>query len=504
MEENTFMKTSRILIYTVAAALTLTATSCEDFLNMQPTSSANAAEAVKDPADATTIIRGIMRKMTTTSTYGRNMFLYADAKGGDMTVYSTGRGCDDLYRFQHSATSGTYSGFWSGLYSYIMNMNAVIEQAEALETAGATGFSEVKGQAYMLRAMYYFDLVRLYGLPYNYKPDSYGVPSVTVTADASMQPLRATVRENYAQILSDLETAVASMDPSKATDSEHAFMPNYYAAKALQARVYLYMENYDAALDAAREVIESGKYSLYSNDEWADSWRHQSGSESIFELGIDAVSDNGTSCLGYYLLPVKYHSISSVMGWFLASDYYLERLGEDPDDVRWSVMYADEYENNTGVSHKGGCFKYCGSAELDGDGKGLATAVNIKLIRLSEMYLIAAEAALHSSEGSAAAAEYLNAIRRRSPNLDPATAETVSDAMILSERSKELYGEGHRFFDMMRLNQTVEYNDDLADVPVTRRQKTIDRTNGMIVLPVSQTEINANPAIGSQQNEAYK
>ncbi len=472
---------------------------------MQPTASANAAEAIKDPSDATTIIRGIMRKMTTTTTYGRNIFLYADAKGGDMTIYSTGRGADELYRYQHSATSGNYSGFWSNIYSYIMNMNTIIEQGTKLESEGATGFSEVLGQAYMLRAMYYFDLVRLYGLPYNYKPDSFGVPAITTTVDATAQPLRATVRENYAQIVSDLEQAVKLMSKSQAKNSDHIDMPNYYAAKALQARVYLYMEKYDDAFAAAKEIIDSKAYTLYSNDKWADSWRSENGSESIFEMGIDSVSDNGTGCLGYYLLPRKYKSISSVMGWFLASDYFLETLGEDPDDVRWGVMYADEYEQDYKVTHKGGCFKYCGSANMDGDGKGTATAVNIKLIRLSEVYLIAAEAALHaSSPDKALAAEYLNAIRKRSPNLEPATAATVSDDLILSERSKELYGEGHRFFDMIRLNKTIEYNDDLLDVPVSRRGKTIDRTNGMIVLPISQSEINANPGIGAQQNEAYR
>ncbi len=115
---------------------------------MQPTASANAAEAIKDPSDATTIIRGIMRKMTTTTTYGRNIFLYADAKGGDMTIYSTGRGADELYRYQHSATSGNYSGFWSNIYSYIMNMNTIIEQGTKLESEGATGFSELRCSSY--------------------------------------------------------------------------------------------------------------------------------------------------------------------------------------------------------------------------------------------------------------------------------------------------------------------------------------------------------------------
>ncbi|MBQ0143668.1 MAG: RagB/SusD family nutrient uptake outer membrane protein [Bacteroidales bacterium] len=489
------MNTRNIFISIIATALTLTATSCEGFLDMQPTSSANAEGSIQTAADATTIIRGVMRKMTTTTTYGRNIFLYGDAKGGDMTIYSPGRGADELYRFQHSATSGSYSGFWSGIYSYIMNMNSIIKEIDALEAAGKTGFDNVKGQAYMLRAMYYFDLVRLYGLPYNYKPESYGVPSITGIVSFDAEPTRASVKENYAQIVADLDKAVSLIGKSNPTN-----MPNYFAAKALQARVYLYMEEYSKALEAAKEVTESKSYSLYSNSEWASSWAAGPGKESIFVLGIDSVSDNGTGCLGYYLLPRKYKSTSSVMGWFLASDYFLDRLGEDADDVRGDVMYADEYEQDHKVSHKGGCFKF---SWYDSAAGKITTANSITLIRLSEVYLIAAEAALHTGDKDAAAS-YLNAIRKRSPNLPAATASTVSDDMILSERSKELYGEGHRFFDMIRLNKTIEFNDDLCDVHVNRRGKTIDRTSNMIVLPISQDEINANPAIKPQQNEAYK
>ena len=147
-----------------------------------------------------------------------------------------------------------------------------------------------------------------------------------------------------------------------------------------------------------------------------------------------------------------------------------------------------------------------GQYDRQGDGKATNTAVNIKIIRLSEIYLIAAEAALHSTKqeaGADAAAGYLNEIRRRSPGLAPATAATITDDMILDERSKELFGEGQRFFDMMRMGRTIEFNDDFQDIPVSHRGKTIDRTFEKIVLPISQDEINANPALENQQNPGY-
>lgn len=478
--------------------------SCDDFLDMQPTNSGNADEAIRTVTDAQVVLNGVMNAMTSYAYYGRNMFLYADAKGGDLTIYTAGRGSDNLYTFNHTPNTGTYSGFWSQIYYCILQVNTLLDNVEQLEQAGTEeDFSFCKGQALTLRALFYFDLVRLYGLPYNYRKDSYGVPSVIRPLTVSAQPTRATVEENYRQIVADLEEGAGLLASDKSPQNGYI---GYYANLALQARVKLYMEDYDGALTAALEVMKSDDYRLYEPEEWVSSWSSQYGTESIFELGITTEeSDLGTSSLGYYLM--RYRQLTGAMGWFLASDYFLNRLGEDPTDVRWGVMDNDEYWVNNDVERKGACYKYMGGTSLQGDGKATATAVNIKIIRLSEVYLIAAEAALHSTlpEGGAeAAAGYLNEIRRRSPGLEPATAATVTDDLILAERSKELYGEGHRFFDMLRLNKTIEYNDDFQNVPVTQRDKTIDRTFGKVVLPIPQDEINANPALADEQNEGYK
>lgn len=479
----------------------ITLTSCDDFLDVQPSNSSNAEGAIATVADAQVAMNGIMSSMTSSSYYGRNFILYGDAKGGDLTIYSAGRGNDALYSFNHSATSSSYSGFWSRGYDCILQVNNLINNIEQCEAAGSEeDFSYVKGQALTLRALFYFDLVRLYGLPYNYDSSSYGVPDVTEVLSADAQPTRATVAQNYSRIISDLEEGASLMESDK---SKQEGFVGYYANLALQARAKLYMENYDGALAAAKEIIDSNVYSLYSNSEWVSSWSQQYGSESIFELTMTVEeSDLGSSSLGYYL--IRYRQLTNAQGWFLASDYFLNRLGEDPTDVRWGVMDNDEYWYDTEIERHGACYKYIGGTSLAGDGKATNTAVNIKIIRLSEIYLIAAEAALHASNADAdAAATYLNAIRCRAPQLAPATASTITDDMILDERSKELFAEGHRFFDMMRMNRTIEFNDDFQDVPISQREKTIDRTFSKIILPIPQDEINANPAIASQQNPGY-
>jgi hypothetical protein len=192
------------------------------------------------------------------------------------------------------------------------------------------------------------------------------------------------------------------------------------------------------------------------------------------------------------------HGSASFLGNFMASDAFIARMNEDPQDVRHGIIARDE----TSANRMGSWYKYSGSVTLAGDKKtNNSTAVNIKVIRLSEVYLIAAEAALTSNP--AKAATYLNAIRKRSPNLAPATAQTVSLDMIADERSKELFGEGHRFFDMIRWNKPITFNDELGNLAITHRNKTIDRSFYKTILPIAIGEINANPGIKAQQNPGY-
>ncbi len=163
-------------------------------------------------------------------------------------------------------------------------------------------------------------------------------------------------------------------------------------------------------------------------------------------------------------------------------------------------MLADEI-STAANPRLGSCYKYSGSTTLTGDGKATVTAVNIKVIRLSEMYLIAAEAALPTDKTKAAT--YLNAIRSRAAALIPATSATVTLDMILDEKSKELFAEGQRYFDMIRLNRPITFNDEILGLTIPTRPKTIERSFEKAILPIPIGEINANPGIGEQQNPGY-
>jgi hypothetical protein len=485
------MKRINILLISI---FMLSVLSCKKFLDMTPSNSADSNKAIQTPRDAQIVINGVMNQMTDASYYGRNFFLYGDVKGGDMTVYSQGRGLDALYNYNQNANTNSFSGFWSQIYYCILQTNYLLEEIAKQEALGATGFAPYKGQALTARALMYFDLVRLYGKAYTDNNQSFGVPLILTRQGYEAQPLRSTVEQIYNQVVKDLSDAAPLLPKTKANG-----YINYYANKAIQARVYLYMNDMPKSLLAAEEVIgASPLYTLYTNANWVDSWKSQYGSESIFELGINPLeNDLGAASLGIYQRN-KGVGTTSALGFFYASTDFLTRLNQGATDVRRGIMAGDE----TSATRLGALYKYCGSTTLAGD-KSTAnnTAVNIKVIRLSEVYLIAAEAAL--STNTTKAANYLNAIRQRNPSAILATPATVTLDMILDEKSKELYGEGQRFFDLIRTNKSITYNDEFGGLTISTRPKTIDRTFNKTLLPIPQTEINANPGIKAQQNPGY-
>ena len=150
------------IILTVLGLMLIT--SCEEFLDVKPSNYAASETSITNAADAEVAINGLMRKMTSSLYYGRNFVIYGDAKGGDFAVRSQGRGLDYYYSFNHSASSGSGSGFWEQIYNCILQANNLIKNIQKMEDDGngSDVLSEFKAQAMTARALMYFDLVRLY------------------------------------------------------------------------------------------------------------------------------------------------------------------------------------------------------------------------------------------------------------------------------------------------------------------------------------------------------
>jgi len=485
------MKKISIVLATIALVLS----SCADFLDVSPTNQAAASSSIMNEADAKVMLNGLYDALTTSSFYGRNFILYGDAKSGDLTIQSNGRGYDYMFAYSHSVTNYSMSGFWTSGYNIIMLCNNIIENIDRLIAEGVSGLAEYRAQALTIRAMVHYDLCRLYGKCYNDDKNSYGIPIADQTVSAGAQLLRNTVAEVYAVVIRDLDDAAASLS----MDKEDGFV-NYYANRAIKARALMDMQDYSGALSLAEEIINSGEYKLYANDEWVDSWASQYGSEAIFELGMNVNEGDlgNTGCVGaQYILGGGNGRNNQI---FMASQAWLQLMSEDMDDVRWGVMGLDQVGEDHDTGRMGSCYKYYGGLSMKGDGKASSSAVNIKLIRLSEIYLIAAEAAARGNNMSKASG-YYNEIHKRSPNLVP--VNTVTADMVLKEKNKELFGEGLRFWDLIRTDATIVMDDSTPDVKVTTRETTFDRSFYKCILPIYNGELNANPGLRAQQNPGY-
>ena len=311
----------RIYNILLSLACILMLASCENFLDMAPTNQADSSTCLTSAQDAQVMLNGLIYNLTSANYYGRNFLLYGDAKGGDMTIYTGGNPGDALYYFNHSASSGSYSGFWSTGYFCLLQANNIINNIEKMKADGSAE-----------------------------------------NLDAAEKLQRDPVEKAYTQILADLNEAA----PLLSKRASRGYV-NYYANQMILGKVHQYMGNQSAALTAFENVINSNVYSLYTPNNWVASWTGEFGSESILEFGIyPSERDLGTGSLGCYYMR-KGH-INAANGNFYASKYWMDIMS--PNDVRWGVMDWDHYHNDSSVSAnikarsdygKDCCYKYSGS-----------------------------------------------------------------------------------------------------------------------------------------------
>jgi hypothetical protein len=503
------MKKRIFLTYTVSVVF-LVATSCSGFLDELPSESVASSESIKNVSDAQIAINGVYRSMTSSSYYGRSMVLYGEFKGGDFGLTTTAIAGDPLYFFTHNPSSSSYSDYWSQGYIILAQVNSILANIESGKVdvptaADIANLNSIKGQALAVRALVHFDLARLYGYPYlKDGGTSLGVAVVTASLTATEQRGRNTVAECYNRAITDLTDAISLLSTTQKNGAI-----NYYAAKSLLSRIYLYKGDWENAYSTAKDVIENGGYTAYTAANWVESWSKQFGSESIFELFVvPSESDLTTSSLRAYLAPRN--TTRKDLGPMMVSDQFLDMFNQPvhSTDARWGIFGLDEFGNelttgNQIPGRKGWLMKY------ETDGKSNPSAVNIKVVRLTEVLLIGAEAALKkASPDKANAVAWINTVRQRNPalaDLDGTENNDVLSDEILLQRRIDLIGEGHRYFDVLRTGGTVHYTDGGFFSPIVPggRDATVDWNFYRCVLPIGINEINANPAIREQQNPGY-
>ena len=477
------MKT--IASYIIIGTMAFTAVSCSDgWLDVEPTTAVETDKSINILSDVDVMLNGIYTTMQHAYAYSGRLVYYGDACGDDMMAYSSTKRTGNYYTFNFTKDTAP-STFWSYPYEMIGLCNIILEKIDNVDTKEEDLRDYYKGQALALRGMLLFDLTKFYGYPY--KKDngaSLGVPVVVSPLDKEAKPKRNTVAECYAQVIADLKAAVAAMD----NDEGKAFHKGHislFGAQTLLSRVYLYHGDDAEALAMAEKAIKGAEakgYKLWTNAEYATAWANDASNgtkgEVLFEIVNTTDDSPGKESLGRLHSPRGYKDIC------LTSSFYA-LLNEDPADVRLQLL---EYSSKRAFVKK----------YQPQDGEDIMDA-NIPLIRLSEAYLNAAEAAVKTGD-NVSAAKYLNAIVSRANPDNSVDGSTVSLSRVMTERRKELVGEGHRFFDALRDGGSVDRHDVKGQSKISSTKHYITKAEKMkfswdyykCVLAIPKAEMDAN------------
>lgn len=477
------MKSFHTLLF---LAIAMTFSSCQkEWLDLLPSNRIESNVAINTVSDARSAVNGIYYQMQRSSYYGGRMSWYADITGDDMRTWgnsSTRSGA--TYSYDYNPQNAP-SDLWSQPYSVIRLANNLLSLIDDIEitTAEEVERNQIKGEALMARALAHFDISRVYGYPYlKDNGASLGAAIVTNPLAADAKPARSTVAENYDQvIIPDLLAAIPLLSENR-TNTQGRF--NKWAAKLLLSRVYLYKGDYINALREAEECIsgaETAGYTLYTNANYLEQWQTKFSTESLFEIVNITGQNTGSNGVPNWSAAHTsnaYHEIG------LTRSFY-DLLSTDSEDVRLNLLRKGfNYPN----AFPGFILKYT-------NGGDLPTESNVTLYRLSEAYLNAAEAAVKLGDHNDKSVKYLNPIVGRA---NPAKSITgnVTLEMVLEERRKELFGEGHRAFDLLRNGLTIFRSDDEESrMLLPDHAKIIDWNNFRSISPIPIEEIEVNPNI---------
>ncbi len=440
--------------YTTIFILLLAATllpACKKFLETESANRLSADEIFQDFEGARTALVGCYDNLRSTDYYLKNFTLYPELTGGN-AKFSRGTSLDlfTTYNFANSPlASSDYNdmfGFYKLAYNIIYRCNNIFTNISSVKDATTFQIARMRADAYTIRAMVHFDLVRVFAQPYNYTPDAMhtGIvirPQNTGTTLPVEAP--ATVKAVYDFITSDLDSAIALYSQSVgiyAGGADKTWLSGD-AAKAIAARVALYRGDWAKVISLTTDVLAANKYPLISNAQYINSWNKQViSTESIFEL---AQGNRVGGAIGDYL-----NNSNTISGYFAATNDLLNLFapgdirGRDTFFVRKNIAGANYYFTK----------KYQGTAD---------SANNIKIIRASELYLSRAEAAAESGNLASALTD-LNLIRKRANpaavNLTIINQQQLVDS-VLAERRRELCFEAHSLWDISRKKKNLVRTD---------------------------------------------
>lgn len=356
-----------------------------------------------------------------------------------------------------SPKDGTREFVWDSYYTNIYYANAIIDKGNAITEGNQEEINQLVGEAYLLRGYMHFLLVNLYGQPYT-KEGALETKSVPIKWDLDLEgiPSRNTVKEVYAAILSDIESARGLIN-QKVWENKYLYRFSTLSVDALESRVRLYMGDWSKAYEAAERILaEKSTLEDFNNVD--------------AKLPNDYLSTEMITTYEFFTNDIT--SASLVMPSFI-------QKYETGKDLRIEKYYS--------LNDKG---QYIISKSINSQ--------HSCPFRIGELYLNAAEAAAHiEGKLSEARARLLQLMEKRYTSEGYEQKKSAVNAMnqadliteILEERARELAFEGHRWFDLRRTTRP-------------RIEKTIDEATYILgqddsryTLRIPQSAIDANPGL---------
>lgn len=479
----------KLFKYLFISSLLFTATSCgNDWLDLDPSTSIDTETSINILSDVEFTLNGIYSTMQSSDAYSGRLMYYGDVTGDDMQSVSPTKRVANYYRFNFTKDNGPTS-HWSYLYSIIQNCNLILMNIDKLiiDEEDTEYRDDLKGEALAIRGLALFDLTRIFGYPYTKDNGaSWGVPIVEGLSTIESKPARSTVAQCYAKVIDDFTNAIGLL-----SDEYKKGKVNKWAAMALLSRVYLYKGDNVNALKVAEDAIKGAEkegYALWTNEEYPTAWGEDASAASpgevLFEIVNLTTDSPGKESMGYLNSKDGYDDMCITCSFY-------QFLKEDPKDVRLKLLSFDK-------KYYAYVYKYQPQQNES------ITDANIPLIRLSEVYLIAAEAAVKLNDNPTAV-KYLDPIVARANPANTVKGQTITLERVLDERRKELVAEGHRMFDVIRNGMTVKRinvtDKNLSKTKHDTKYMEYDWNFYMIVLPIPKREMDTNPNM--VQNPEY-
>lgn len=449
---------------------------CKKYVDVDPKSSLSDDQLFSSEIGFQQALSGVYSQLAARALFGDNLSMgFVSALAQNYNQSTTDRfGQTTTLNYTAAEVKNYSNAIWSNAYLAIAGINHLLLNVDKNRSVlSDVNYQLIKGEALALRACLHFELLRLYGTAYSNDRSKKAIPyEISADAEASIP---ATTEEVTTLALTDLAGAANLLQPVDhilVGVSSRRYKMNYYAVKALQARVLLFKGDNEGAIAAAKVVVESGRFPLIDPAQQATAANMKDRlftPELVFALRnkniknwseVEYYKANGGTATNRLT-----RSTTHIGAVYESSTFDIRRtlLFESDGTILFPSKFwqTDTYRSDTNKVDQ-----------------------SIPMIRVSELYYILAEASSTPAEG----VKYLNQVRkaRNLAELSPSPTAEVLKNEITKEVNKEFYAEGQTFFYYKRRNLTR-----LPEQVNNAYGRTV--TAQSYILPIPDAELQFNP-----------